>query len=53
MSEQYLSLARDLDVMEAKTPEDVYKMHLVEGRAPTGGWVGGWVVVVGRAGGGV
>jgi 26S proteasome regulatory subunit N1 len=22
--------------MEAKTPEDVYKMHLVEGRAPTG-----------------
>lgn len=36
LSEQYLSLARDLDVMEAKTPEDVYKMHLVEGRAPTG-----------------
>ncbi|EFN53700.1 hypothetical protein CHLNCDRAFT_25435, partial [Chlorella variabilis] len=37
LSEQYLSLARDLDVMEAKTPEDVYKMHLVEGRAPTAG----------------
>ncbi len=36
LSEQYLSLARDLDVMEAKTAEDVYKMHLVEGRAPTG-----------------
>jgi 26S proteasome regulatory subunit N1 len=36
LSEQYLSLARDLDVMEAKVPEDVYKMHLVEGRAPTG-----------------
>mgnify|MGYP001142518476 CR=1 FL=1 len=37
LSEQYLSLARDLDVMEAKTPEDVYKMHLVDGRAPAGG----------------
>ncbi|GAB4816037.1 hypothetical protein N2152v2_003083 [Parachlorella kessleri] len=36
LSEQYLSLARDLDVMEAKTPEDVYKMHLVDGRAPAG-----------------
>jgi hypothetical protein len=40
LSEQYLSLARDLDVMEAKAPEDVYKMHLVDGRAPAGelGW---------------
>ena len=38
LSERYLALARDLDVMEAKTPEDVYKMHLVEGRAPSGGW---------------
>ncbi|KAI3425164.1 hypothetical protein D9Q98_008935 [Chlorella vulgaris] len=36
LSEQYLALARDLDVMEAKAPEDVYKMHLVEGRAITG-----------------
>ncbi|KAL4435475.1 hypothetical protein ABPG77_006237 [Micractinium sp. CCAP 211/92] len=36
LSDQYLSLARDLDIMEAKTPEDVYKMHLVEGRAPAG-----------------
>jgi len=36
LSEQYLALARDLDVMEAKTPEDIYKTHLVEGRAPTG-----------------
>lgn len=26
--------------MEAKTPEDVYKMHLVEGRAPTGEGLG-------------
>ena len=36
LSEQYLQLARDLDVMEAKTPEDVYKSHLVEGRAGDG-----------------
>jgi 26S proteasome regulatory subunit N1 len=36
LSEHYLQLARDLDVMEAKTPEDVYKSHLVEGRASDG-----------------
>ena len=36
LSERYLSLARDLDVVEAKTPEDVYKTHLVEGNAPAG-----------------
>lgn len=30
--EHYLSLARDLDVMEPKLPEDVYKTHL------TGAW---------------
>jgi 26S proteasome regulatory subunit N1 len=36
LSEHYLALARDLDVMEAKTPEDIYKSHLVEGRAPAG-----------------
>jgi len=29
--EFYLSLAKDLDVMEPKTPEDIYKSHLVEG----------------------
>lgn len=34
ISEQYLKLARDLDVMEAKTPEDIYKSHLAE----TGGF---------------
>lgn len=33
LSEYYLMLARDLDVMEPKTPQDVYKNHLV--RAPT------------------
>ena len=31
LSENYLSLARDLDVMEPKAAEDVYKSHLVEG----------------------
>ena len=35
-SERYLALARDLDVMEPKTPEDIYKSHLTEGRAPAG-----------------
>lgn len=36
LSEHFLALARDLDVMEAKTPEDVYKSHLVEGRQASG-----------------
>lgn len=36
LSELYLSLARDLDVMEPKTPDEVYKLHLVEGRNATG-----------------
>ncbi|DAZ95507.1 TPA: hypothetical protein N0F65_001846 [Lagenidium giganteum] len=30
LSDKFLSLARDLDVMEAKTPEDIYKSHLSE-----------------------
>ena len=34
ISEQFLKLARDLDVMDAKTPEDIYKSHLAE----TGGF---------------
>lgn len=34
ISEQFLKLAQDLDVMEAKTPEDIYKSHLAE----TGGF---------------
>jgi len=33
-SEQFLKLAQDLDVVEAKTPEDIYKSHLAE----TGGF---------------
>ncbi|BBN10868.1 26S proteasome regulatory subunit N1 [Marchantia polymorpha subsp. ruderalis] len=36
LSEGYLTLARDLDVMEPKTPEDIYKAHLVDGRAGAG-----------------
>ena len=37
VSARYLALARDLDVMEAKTAEDIYKSHLVEGRGPAAG----------------
>lgn len=33
LSEWYLTLARDLDVMEPKAPEDIYKNHLIDGRA--------------------
>ena len=28
LSENFMALARDLDVVEAKTPEDIYKSHL-------------------------
>uniref|UniRef100_A0A061RYU3 26S proteasome non-ATPase regulatory subunit 2 homolog n=1 Tax=Tetraselmis sp. GSL018 TaxID=582737 RepID=A0A061RYU3_9CHLO len=34
LSEYYLMLARDLDVMEPKTPQEVYKNHLVDGQVP-------------------
>jgi len=34
LSEQFLKVAQDLDVMDAKTPEDIYKSHLAE----TGGF---------------
>ncbi len=30
LSEQFASLARELDVTEAKTPADIYKSHLAE-----------------------
>lgn len=30
LSEHFLTLAKDLDVMEPKTPEDIYKSHLAE-----------------------
>ncbi|KAF6261976.1 26S proteasome regulatory complex [Scenedesmus sp. NREL 46B-D3] len=36
LSEHFLALARDLDVMEPKVPEDVYKTHLTDGRQPQG-----------------
>ena len=28
LSEGYLNLARDIEVMEAKTPEDIYKVRI-------------------------
>jgi len=36
LTANYLTLARDLDVMEAKLPEDIYKSHLMDVRAPSG-----------------
>eukprot|EP00611_Tribonema_gayanum_P029823 TRINITY_DN8105_c0_g1_i1.p1 TRINITY_DN8105_c0_g1~~TRINITY_DN8105_c0_g1_i1.p1 ORF type:complete len:485 (+),score=197.98 TRINITY_DN8105_c0_g1_i1:248-1702(+) len=30
LSDHFLALTRDLDVMEAKTPEDIYKSHLAD-----------------------
>jgi len=34
LSKYFLSLARDLDVMDPKTPDDIYKTHLTDSRAP-------------------
>jgi len=50
LSEEFLKVARDLDVMDPKTPEDIYKSHLAE----TGGFsrrrdAGGAVVDSARA----
>ncbi|KAI8012269.1 hypothetical protein LOK49_LG06G01301 [Camellia lanceoleosa] len=36
LSEGYLTLARDIEVMEPKSPEDIYKVHLLDGRTSTG-----------------
>ncbi|KAL2483354.1 26S proteasome non-ATPase regulatory subunit 2-like protein A [Forsythia ovata] len=36
LSEGYLTLARDIEVMEPKSPEDIYKSHLLDGRARSG-----------------
>ena len=41
LSEHYLALARDLDVLEPKVPEDVYKSHLAGGGEAGGGRGGG------------
>jgi len=37
LSEQFIKVGQDLDVVDAKTPEDIYKSHLAE----TGGFVRG------------
>lgn len=37
LNEGYLTLARDIEVMEPKSPEDIYKAHLLDGRGSTGG----------------
>ncbi|XP_051126136.1 26S proteasome non-ATPase regulatory subunit 2 homolog A-like isoform X7 [Andrographis paniculata] len=39
LSEGYLTLARDIEVMEPKSPEDIYKAHLLDGRGSGGGSV--------------
>ncbi|KAI5410216.1 hypothetical protein KIW84_055632 [Lathyrus oleraceus] len=36
LSEGYLTLARDIEVIEPKSPEDIYKAHLLDGRASVG-----------------
>jgi 26S proteasome regulatory subunit N1 len=36
LNNHFLNLARELDIMEPKTPEDVYKSHLDNARAPFG-----------------
>lgn len=33
LTEGYLTLARDIEVMEPKSPEDIYKVHLISGDA--------------------
>ena len=33
LNEYFLALAKDLDLTEPKVPEDIYKSHLLEGRA--------------------
>lgn len=37
LNNHFLTLARELDIMEPKTPEDVYKSHLENSRPPFGG----------------
>ncbi|GLV43279.1 Regulatory particle non-ATPase 1 [Carabus blaptoides fortunei] len=37
LNNHFLNLARELDIMEPKTPEDVYKSHLENTRPPFGG----------------
>lgn len=35
LSQQFLHLAKDLDVLEPKVPDDIYKTHLLDSRAPS------------------
>ncbi|CAG9855292.1 unnamed protein product [Phyllotreta striolata] len=37
LNNHFLNLARELDIMDPKTPEDVYKSHLENSRPPFGG----------------
>ncbi|XP_075486643.1 26S proteasome non-ATPase regulatory subunit 2 homolog A-like [Primulina tabacum] len=39
LNEGYLALARDIEVMEPKSPDDIYKAHLLDGRGSGGGTV--------------
>ncbi|KAI3457194.1 hypothetical protein Pfo_013857 [Paulownia fortunei] len=39
LNEGYLTLARDIEVMEPKSPEEIYKAHLIDGRGSGGGTV--------------
>ena len=36
LNDSFLALARELDIMEAKTPEDIYKSHLESGTRAAG-----------------
>ena len=36
LPERFLALGRDLDVLEPRAPDDVYKLHLADGRPPAG-----------------
>ncbi|KAI0564007.1 26S proteasome non-ATPase regulatory subunit RPN1 [Gracilaria domingensis] len=35
LTDQFKALAKDLDVLEPKTPDDIYKTHLLDARAPS------------------
>lgn len=36
LSDGFINLARDIEVLEPKSPEDIYKAHLLDGRASSG-----------------
>ncbi|KAI3895341.1 hypothetical protein MKW92_026867 [Papaver armeniacum] len=43
LREGYRNLARDIDVMEAKSPEDIYKTHLIDGAGLSATFVNAFV----------